>query len=1252
MNNNDIRKSSRGSIGTLRPTAAAIAVAACFSGAALANPSNPTVVHGTATFQQAGNILNITNSANAIINWGSFSISVGELTRFIQPSALSAVLNRVTGQDPSVILGALQSNGRVFLINPNGIVFGAGSQVDVAGLVASTLNLSNDDFLNNRMRFTDGAGAGSVLNQGQITGGSVYLVGNAVSNNGLITSRNGEVVLAAGNSVELVSPGTPNLRVEITAPENEARNLGTISAEAGRIGIYAGLINNSGTLNASSAVVEGGRILLKASKNVHLAAASQLSASGTTGGMVDVQAGDMVLVEGDIAATGSAGKGGTVHVLGDKVGLIGHARIDASGETGGGTVLVGGDYQGANPGIDNAFRTYVGENVAIHADAITEGDGGRVIVWADDITRYYGNISARGGAQGGDGGFAEVSGKRVLDFQGAANLGAAHGTMGTLLLDPENIDIDATTGLLSGLLEILLGTLGAGTLSDGELLFSEAPGATIAIHPSVLNASTANIILQANDTINVNDPVFLANNGVSITLEAGGFLNVFGSITTRGGEINLVAGAGSPPLQGEGALYINAGLDSTGAGANPAGADIRLTTHLSDVGGNSMEINAPVNAGSAGNVILLDTNATIRQNASGVITAHGLAATATNGNVDLSAANNQVDHFAAFAGHAVVDTDRRVQFRNTRNLSLETVDTVSGIKASASANYGGSVNLDLGGNQLIGAAGEVIAVEGDGTSNITIGNASSIGTVGGQSVEVDPGAGTLNLASLSGGIAIDQVSGDLLTSRYTLSAPSGQTVALTASNGALRVNGSLSQSGIDLLLAATGGDDIVFDAGAAATIAADSLTLSPEGGGAVVFTSGATPWTINAPVTVLNDAAVTIGGGQTVNFNDNFDATGAVSVGAGSTLNLVNGAVLASLDTAGTVQGGALEVDALTQTAGSIAVSSLTVNDAFSQSAGSITGTSGDVIINQASGNLTVRSVSAYNKFKAVAASGDLVLTGGSVSAAGGPVELHASGGIGINGGASVSAGSLSPSSIQMTAANGAVTIHDASLSTSYGGPIHISAATGIALASTTQSTSVSSDGEVTLTSGGNVSLTGGSGGSQYARISGDMVTIDASGSVNLTGGAGAGSSAEIFASSEVFINVGGSVNLVTGAGTGATAVVETVASTTVYLDFPNLASGGYFVNGVEGAITDASGSGFYAGGSPGILGSSMIVTYGLTGSGGSGSGSGSTAGIEPPVQTLIVATGQSQEPPDAEKDKDVFKETEDEKKKDAPVCR
>jgi len=155
----------------LQRKALATAVAACFaSSGAFANPSNPTVASGSATFSQNGSVLTVRNSAGAIINWQQFSIQSGETTRFIQPSSLSAVLNRVTGGDPSSILGTLQSNGRVLLINPNGIVFGAGAQIDVAGLVASTLNLSNADFLANRMIFgSDGAAGGAVVNQGRIT---------------------------------------------------------------------------------------------------------------------------------------------------------------------------------------------------------------------------------------------------------------------------------------------------------------------------------------------------------------------------------------------------------------------------------------------------------------------------------------------------------------------------------------------------------------------------------------------------------------------------------------------------------------------------------------------------------------------------------------------------------------------------------------------------------------------------------------------------------------------------------------------------------------------------------------------------------------------------------------------------------------------------------------------------------------------------------------------------------------------------
>src|SRR5476651_1569221 len=412
----------------LRRTALALLVSSCF-GAAYANPTLPQVVSGQATFNQQGNVFSITNTPNTIIKWQSFSINPGELTRFIQQNANSAVLNRITGQDPSQILGALQSNGKVFLINPNGVMFGAGSRVDVNGLVASSLNISDADFLAGKNNFVGSAGAGKVSNQGTITtpgGGQVFLIAPNVDNSGIITSPNGEIILAAGASVQLVDSSNPDVQVQISAPTNQALNLGQIVAQGGRVGIYGALINQRGHISADSAVLgDAGQIMLKASGTTLLEAGSTTTAT---------------------AANGSGGKGGSIELLGQQVGLTGNAKVDASGAAGGGTVLVGGDTQGRNAAVQNAQSSYVGADASIAADAVQTGQGGKVIVWSDQATRAYGSISARGGAQGGDGGFVETSGA-YLDVAGIkVSTAAAHGTLGRWLLDPDDITVTADGG--------------------------------------------------------------------------------------------------------------------------------------------------------------------------------------------------------------------------------------------------------------------------------------------------------------------------------------------------------------------------------------------------------------------------------------------------------------------------------------------------------------------------------------------------------------------------------------------------------------------------------------------------------------------------------------------------------------------------------------------------------------------------------------------------------------------------------------
>ncbi|MEO7107054.1 MAG: filamentous hemagglutinin N-terminal domain-containing protein, partial [Rhodoferax sp.] len=170
-----------------RGIAMLVACATVLPGGAWANPSGAQIITGQVSMVTTNNQLVVTNSPGAVINWKSFSIGAGELTRFVQQNPNSSVLNRITGQDPSQILGALQSNGRVFLINPNGIVFGAGARVDVNGLVASSLKLSDTDFAAGRLNFTGGGSSGVVQNQGAITtpsGGQVYLIAPNVTNNG------------------------------------------------------------------------------------------------------------------------------------------------------------------------------------------------------------------------------------------------------------------------------------------------------------------------------------------------------------------------------------------------------------------------------------------------------------------------------------------------------------------------------------------------------------------------------------------------------------------------------------------------------------------------------------------------------------------------------------------------------------------------------------------------------------------------------------------------------------------------------------------------------------------------------------------------------------------------------------------------------------------------------------------------------------------------------------------------------------
>lgn len=678
----------------------AAAVAGCFVSAPAFTqlPTNPTVVSGSATFSQTANVLTVTNSNGTIINWDTFNIGAGKTTYFQQTSASSAVLNRVVTADPSQIYGTLASNGKVWLVNPAGIMVGAGGVVDTAGFVGSTLRVGDADFLAGRLNFQATPGAGSFVNQGTITapsGGSVYLIGSAVSNEGLIATPGGETILAAGETVNLIDTATPGVKVEVTGAAGDVTNLGTVLADAGRIGMAGVIVRNSGTLNASSVVNEGGRIFLKASKDTYVDGA------------------------GRIVATGS--KGGRVEVLGDRVAVMDQASIDASGTNGGGTILVGGDYQGKNPDIQNAQVTYFGRDATLKADAVENGDGGRIIVWADDTTRVYGNISARGGAQSGNGGFVETSGHRYLQYDATTDLRAAHGSYGTLLLDPNDLTIH----------DCCSDNLNSQSFSGG--VFDNATGSSN-MQWSTLSAqlATGNVRLQTGPggTGNISFTTYNPNvsfsygGATSLTLWAYGGGSSTGNISfssshlfslTLGGDLNMVAGwdgnTGTPgTVSGKG--------DISFSNVKVQAANITATA------GNNIKFDAssgPVSVYATGAMTLTGTNVV----AYGSTTASGYGGASTN-----------------YYGNGVFVTAGGNQVINA--------DTSSGVIAL----YGGSVSNDIYGGQLA-YGGSVIFKSQSGNQTIKANRILlQAGASGHDNAAVLEAYGSQSITAYAGGIAI------------------------------------------------------------------------------------------------------------------------------------------------------------------------------------------------------------------------------------------------------------------------------------------------------------------------------------------------------------------------------------------------------------------------------------------------------------------------------------------------------------------
>ena len=633
-----------------------------------ANPEGANVVAGGISIDDSTpKTLNINRStANAIINWNSFSIKLDETTNFIQPSSSSWTLNRVTGATSSAILGTLTANGQIMLLNPNGILFGPNSRIDVAGLVATTLDIPDNKFLAGQFDFSGATDSNAmVVNQCTITvadGGLAAFVAPGVENSGIISARLGRVTLAAGDvfTLDLYGDQLVSLAVDGTI----ARQIVDQNGEP-----LGALVTNSGQITA-----DGGFVMLSVmaaqgivDNVINMSGIIQANSVGEQNGQIVLMGGDagIVAVSGTLDASGDdAGEtGGTVHVLGEMVGLFAGANVDVSGDAGGGIALIGGDFQGGGS-VPLARRTYIAAGATIDASAITSGDGGTVIVWAEEVTRFYGEIAARGGSESGDGGFVETSGKDTIVFDGNVDTSAPHGNMGMLLLDPLNINI----------------TDGAGTAadntaaSDGSFLFgdnsadtADSTTGTAQISQATLEviAAGTNITLTARNNITIenltDDVLNLATTG-SVTFTANADGSGTGDFSMNAGDTIRTQGA-SVTISAE---NVTTGAINTTGAANAAGGNVNITATL-----GTLTVGAITTTGGAdvGNTQGRDAG-TVTLNAATVLTTGVITAT---GSAPTTAAN------AAGAGGVVTLTGTtRIDLGGDINTSGGAADTENG----------------------------------------------------------------------------------------------------------------------------------------------------------------------------------------------------------------------------------------------------------------------------------------------------------------------------------------------------------------------------------------------------------------------------------------------------------------------------------------------------------------------------------------------------------------------------------------------
>lgn len=522
-------------------------------------PTGGVVVRGTATLTQtataqaAAMTVNQT-SQSAVVNWSTFNLGSAASINFVQPNVQAVILNRVNDSNPSQIFGRITSNGQVFLTNAYGVYFSPTASVDVGALTATTHAISDDNFVSGNYVFKRNGATGKVINEGRINSalaGYVALLAPEVQNSGVVVARAGTVAMAAGEMITLKVDGAGSLAGITTTPST-----------------IATLIENKQVVQAPN-----GQIILSAVA------------------MNKLQAG-VIKNSGNLEANSLVSKGGKIYLEGDEIVLASTSKIETKGVADGGTVLIGGNWQG-NGDLRQATKVDMVAGATIDASSTDKGNGGVVVLWSDvsnsnSASHINGSIKAEAGANGGNGGKIETSG-HTLNVEGIQiSTQATAGQTGEWLLDPYNVTIASSTSnntlaantyTPSGANSSISASTLSTNLNTSSITVTTSGAGTesgdITVNAAITKTGTTSrstLTLVAARDININQKIESTGTGtyspLNVVLTAGNNISLSNNsfINTNSGNfyIGTVTGADSVGLSGQNlslaqGSYINSG---------------------------------------------------------------------------------------------------------------------------------------------------------------------------------------------------------------------------------------------------------------------------------------------------------------------------------------------------------------------------------------------------------------------------------------------------------------------------------------------------------------------------------------------------------------------------------------------------------------------------------------------------------------------------------------------------------------------